>query len=83
MMLGMKINMIENKVHFEPQIPESLRNNSIPIKFEHVFQNAKGSSRFQIAVDTNNEKITVQFKNGGTNKVPTILSNIYSIDVKN
>jgi glycogen debranching enzyme len=83
MMLGMKINMIENKVHFEPHIPESLRNNSLPIKFEHAFQTAKGSSRFQIVVDANNEKITVQFKNGGTNKVPTILSNIYSIDIKN
>ena len=35
MMLGMKLNMIENKIQFEPQIPESLRNNAVPINFEH------------------------------------------------
>ena len=28
MMLGMKLNMIDNNIQFEPQIPESLRNNS-------------------------------------------------------
>jgi glycogen debranching enzyme len=83
MMLGMKMNMIENKIHFEPQIPESLRNNSVPIKFEHIFQTAKGFSRFQILVDANSEKISVQFKNMGANKAPEILSNTYSIDIKN
>jgi glycogen debranching enzyme len=83
MMLGMKMNMIENKIYFEPQIPESLRNNSVPIKFEHVIRTARGSSRFQIVVDANSEKMTVQFKNGGINKVPAILSNTYSIDIRN
>jgi len=83
MMLGMKMNMIENKIHFEPQIPESLRNNFVPINFEHVFQTAEGLSRFQVLVDANSEKISIRFKNIGANKAPEILSNTYSIDIKN
>ena len=66
----MKMNMIENKIQFEPQIPESLRNNSVPVKFEHIFQTSKGSSRFQILVDAYSEKISVRFKNIGANKAP-------------
>ncbi|MCD6038199.1 MAG: hypothetical protein K0S67_2088, partial [Nitrososphaeraceae archaeon] len=51
--------------------------------FEHVFQTAKGLSRFRILVDASSEKISVQFKNMGANKAPEILSNTYSIDIKN
>jgi hypothetical protein len=83
LMLGMKTNMIENKIHFEPQIPESLTNNSVPINFEHVFRTAKGSSKFQIVIDANSKKICVRFKNGSTSNIPAILSNTYSIDIKN
>jgi glycogen debranching enzyme len=35
MMLGMSMNMIENKIQFEPQFPESLRNNTVPVNFEY------------------------------------------------
>jgi GH15 family glucan-1,4-alpha-glucosidase len=83
MVLGMKMNMIENKIIFEPQIPESLRNNSVPINFEHIFRTAEGSSRFQISVDANSEKLSVRFNNGGAIKVPEILSNTYSININN
>ena len=35
MMLGMNMNMIENKIQFEPRFPESLKNNTFPISFEY------------------------------------------------
>jgi glycogen debranching enzyme len=51
MMLGMKLNMIENKIQFEPSIPESLRDNSFPINFEHEIYSTEGIQRFKIVVD--------------------------------
>ena len=83
MMLGMKLNMIENKIQFEPQIPESLRNNAVPINFEHNIQTLEGTRRFQIVVDPNREKISIIFKNSDVKIEPEIFSNSYSVEIEN
>ena len=83
MMLGMKLNMIENKIQFEPQIPESLRNNAVPINFEHNIDTIEGTRRFQIVVDPNREKISIIFKNSGVKIEPEIFSNSYSVEIEN
>jgi hypothetical protein len=80
MMLGMKLNMIENKIQFEPQIPESLRNNAVPINFEHNMQTLEGTRRYQIVVDPNREKISIISKNSGVKIEPEIFSNSYSVE---
>jgi glycogen debranching enzyme len=81
MMLGMKLNMIDNNIQFEPQIPESLRNNSMPISFEHNIHTATGKQRFNIVVNPSSEKITISYRNGDTGIDPEILSNSYSINI--
>ena len=81
MMLGMKLNMIDNNIQFEPQIPESLRNNSLPITFEHSIHNSKGRQRFKIVVEPSSEKITVIYRNGDVRIDPEIRSNSYSINI--
>jgi glycogen debranching enzyme len=83
MMLGMKLNMIENKIQFEPQIPESLRNNSVPINFEHNIHTLEGTRRFQIVVEPNREKISIIFKNNDVKIEPEIFSNSYSVEIEN
>ena len=80
MMLGMKLNMIDNNIQFEPQIPESLRNNSNPISFEHSIHTREGIQRFKIIVEPSSEKITVIYRNGGRID-PEIRSNSYSINI--
>ena len=81
MMLGMKLNMIDNNIQFEPQIPESLRNNSLPITFEHSIHTSKGRQRFKIVVEPSSEKITVIYRNGDVRIDPEIRSNSYSINI--
>jgi glycogen debranching enzyme len=81
MMLGMKLNMIENTISLEPQIPESLRNNCIPIDFEHTIHTTEGKQRLKIIVEPSSEKISILYKNGDINIKPQILSNSYSINI--
>src|SRR5919197_661481 len=85
MMLGMKVNMIKNKIQFEPRIPESLRETSTNIDFEYDICTKQGNkSTFKIMVDPNREKISIKIKNNddsGINTEPEIFSNTYSINV--
>jgi glycogen debranching enzyme len=80
MLLRMKLNMIENKIQFEPQIPESLRNVCMPINFEHRICAKEGTSRLQIIIEPDKEKIFVRFKDNNLKQKPDIISNSYSID---
>ncbi|MFL6325655.1 MAG: hypothetical protein ACJ72C_12995, partial [Nitrososphaeraceae archaeon] len=82
MMLGMKLNMIENKIQFEPHIPESLRDNSLPINFEHQIPSTEGTQRFKIVVDPSSEKISVIYRNADSKLRPEIFSNSYSINIE-
>jgi glycogen debranching enzyme len=78
MMLGMKLNMVENKIQFEPLIPESLKDNSVPMEFEHLVSIRKGTARLQATVDPHNGKIAVAFRGAGR---PEIFSNSYPLSV--
>jgi glycogen debranching enzyme len=78
MMLGMKMNMIDNTIQFEPSIPESLKDSSAPVEFEHFVPSNGGIARLQIRVDPHNEKIFAAFKNAGGKK-PEIFSNSYPV----
>src|SRR5206468_8614567 len=81
MMLGMRLNMLENRIQFEPHIPESLRNNSLPINFELSIHSLQQPQRYRITVDPNREKISIIMHNREQiDKEPEIFSNSYSIN---
>lgn len=71
MMLGMKLNLFENKIQFHPQIPESLADYG-PFTFEHSIANNKG--KLEVSVEPNNRKILVTLKDWqGETKKPEFL----------
>src|ERR671930_1847408 len=82
MMLGMKLNMIQNKIQFEPHIPESLRDSSFPINFQHQIPSREGTQQFKIVVDPSSEKISVICRNAASKLRPEICSNTYSINIE-
>src|SRR5919108_52772 len=77
MMLGMKANMVVNRIQFEPSIPESLKGSAVPIEFQH---SVDSFGRMRVTVDPQNEKILVALK-GTTSKRPEIFSNSYGLSV--
>ena len=79
MMLGMKMKMTENKIHLEPQIPESLLNVCMPLKFEHPISTKEGIGKLQVTIEPNRKKITADFKSDNFGIKPDIFSNSYSI----
>ncbi len=83
MMLGMRLNRLENRIQFEPHIPESLRNNSLPINFEHSIHTLQQPQRYRLTVDPNREKISIIMHNREQiDKEPEIFSNSYSINIE-
>ena len=82
MMLGMKVNMIENKIQIEPQIPESLRTNSIPINFKYRLDTIRGRGTIHFIVDPNDDRISVAFNGGELEVQPEIFSNTYSVNIE-
>jgi len=83
MMLGMRLNMLENRIQFEPHIPESLRNNSLPVNFEHNIHTMQQPQRYRITVDPNREEISIiMHYREQIDKAPEIFSNSYSIKIE-
>jgi GH15 family glucan-1,4-alpha-glucosidase len=80
MMLGMKMNMPENKIHLEPQIPESLLNVCMPLKFDHPVSTKEGVGKLQVTIEPDKKKITANFKSNNLGIQPDISSNSYSIN---
>lgn len=78
MVLGMKVNMIDNTIQFEPSIPESLKDTSAPVDFDHFIHGKDGIARLHVKVDPHNEKIFAEFKNAGGRR-PEIISNSYPV----
>jgi glycogen debranching enzyme len=80
MMLGMKLDILENKVSFKPQVAESLLKEYTHFAFE---QSVNGKGRFQASIDPYNRKILVTLK-GWQGARPEFLvdsSSSYNIDV--
>ena len=84
-MLGMSMNMIENKIQFEPQFPESLRYDTVPVNFEYSIPNTENqqSNRLKIVVNPNREEIDIGFKSWNSKTTPEIFSNSYRINIEN
>jgi len=74
--------MIENKIQIEPQIPESLRTNSIPINFKYRLDTIRGTGTFHFMVDPNDDRISVAFNGGELEVQPEIFSNTYSVNIE-
>jgi glycogen debranching enzyme len=78
MMLGMKLDMLQNKVYLNPQVEGSLLPDYGDFAFEH---NIKGKGRFQAKLDPYNRKILLTLK-GWHGVRPEFLTNSsYNIDV--
>jgi glycogen debranching enzyme len=81
MMLGMKVNLLENRVSFKPQIAGSLLQEYTHFAFEH---NIEGKGRFQAAVDPYNGKVLVTLKDWqGARPEFLVESSSYSVDIVN
>jgi glycogen debranching enzyme len=81
MMLGMKVDLLENRISFKPQIAGSLLQEYTHFAFEH---NVNGKGRFQAAVDPYNGKVLVTLKDWqGARPEFLVESSSYSVDVVN
>ena len=78
MMLGMKLDMLENKISFKPQIAGSLSQEYTHFAFEHRIS---GKGRLQAAVDSYNRKILVTLKDWHGARPEFFVNSSYSIDV--
>ena len=79
MMLGMRIDITKNRIQFEPQIPESLKNNSAPITFEHTLTGVSGRCRIHMVLDPTRDKLSIKFKDHELKKIQ-MLSSTHSIE---
>ena len=59
MMLGMKLDMLENRISFCPRLVPEFKE---AIKFEHSINSTSCKGRLQVTVDPRNEKISVALK---------------------
>ena len=78
MMLGMKLDMLENKVSFNPQIEGSVLPEHGHFAFEHGI---KGKGRFQATLDPYNRKILLTLKDWHGARPEFLTDSSYSIDV--
>ena len=81
MMLGMKVNMLENTIQFEPRIAESLNTNPVPMVFDYTVQAVHSRGSFQVAVDSYQRKISVILKDWKGQRPEFFCSSSYGINV--
>jgi GH15 family glucan-1,4-alpha-glucosidase len=81
--LGMNINLIDNQISFDPRVPDSIRSNSVPIRFHHRFHLGGSRQDSEIVLDPYRETVRVEFRNLPNQQVfrPEITSNTYSVDI--
>lgn len=81
--LGMNINLIDNQISFDPRVPDSIRCNSVPIRFHHKFHLGGSRQDSEIVLDPYRETVRVEFRNLPNQQVfhPEITSNTYSVDI--
>lgn len=81
MMLGMRVDMIQNRIELEPNVPESLKDAApAPIEFEQIIRSRTGTARLRATLDLRNQKILVSFIGS---KRPEIVSSSYAITTAN
>ena len=80
MMLGTRINMIDNKIRFEPKIPDSIAPDSGTMSFEQQINTSEGPSNLTIAICPGKQSISIRSSNPGL-KLPEFVSDTYSINL--
>ena len=81
LMVGSKMNMIDNKVEINPQIPESLRSSSMEITFEQYFHTQNGRKKIKIGIQPDRQRIVVN-RIEGSGIMPDFLSGSYSVSTE-
>jgi GH15 family glucan-1,4-alpha-glucosidase len=83
--LGMHINLVDNQIIFDPQVPDSIRSNSVPMCFHHKFYIAGSPQDSEIILDPYRERVRVEFRNLPSQQTfrPEVMSSNYSIDIHN
>jgi glycogen debranching enzyme len=81
LMVGSKMNMIDNKVEINPQIPESLRSSSMEITFEQYFHTQNGKKKIKIGIQPDRQRIVVN-RIEGSGTMPDFLSGSYSVSTE-
>jgi hypothetical protein len=81
LMVGSKMNMIDNKVEINPQIPESLRSSSMEITFEQYFHTQNGKKKIKIGIQPDRQRIVVN-RIVGSGIMPDFLSGSYSVSTE-
>jgi amylo-alpha-1,6-glucosidase len=81
--LGMRINLVDNQIIFDPKVPDSIRSDSVPIHFQHKFYIEGSPKDSEIILDPYRETVKVLFRNLPNQQAfrPEITSNTYSIDM--
>jgi GH15 family glucan-1,4-alpha-glucosidase len=79
LMLGMKINMIDNKIQLEPQIPESLLSVCSPIHFEYKISAKRYAGILSMIIEPEEKRIGITFRDSSSNRRPEVFSNTYSV----
>jgi hypothetical protein len=80
MMLGMKINMIKNKIQLEPQIPDSLLNVCTPVHFEQRISGKSGAGNLRMIIEPDKKRICTEFTSSSFDQKPEVFSDTYSVD---
>jgi glycogen debranching enzyme len=79
-MLGERVNIIDNAVTFNPQIPTSLKSSSTQIIFEDYYHGPKGRVRVKIEIHPDSDKILIHGKEF-SGILPEFTSNNYSVKI--
>ncbi|HZD35730.1 MAG TPA: amylo-alpha-1,6-glucosidase [Nitrososphaeraceae archaeon] len=83
--LGMHINLVDNQIIFDPQVPDSIRSNSVPMCFHHKFYVEGSRQDSEIILDPHRETVRLRFMNteNPLGFRPEVMSNTYSVDITN
>jgi len=81
LMVGSKMNMIDNTVEINPQIPESLRSSSMQITFEQYFHTQNGKKKIKVGIQPDRQRIVVN-RIEGSGTMPDFLSGSYSVSTE-
>jgi hypothetical protein len=81
----MHINLVDNQIIFDPQVPDSIRSNSVPMCFHQKFYIAGSPQDSEIILDPYRERVRVEFRNLPNQQAfrPEVMSSNYSIDIRN
>jgi glycogen debranching enzyme len=84
LLLGMHIDLVDNRIIFDPQIPDSIRSNSVPISIQHTFHTTRKPQVSEIVLDPSREKIKIRLRNSTEHDAfrPKLISNTYSVDIE-